>query len=141
MNMTPVEWTADDLVFSRQLDADHRKLFEDLETVRQAAEVTGQASQVSYHLWRLSKDVAIHFKSEERLMQQCRYPAKEWHAKQHQAGRNKMNRLLKATRAGGSEASAAALEEFARWMKDHVRLADRMFAAHLRNDRLGRLAS
>ena len=137
--MAPVEWTSDDLVFSRQLDADHRRLFEELERVRQAADAAGPAHRLRFLLWRLSKDLSIHFKSEERLMGECRYAARQWHYRQHQAGRNKMARLLEAARGPGD--IGTVLEEFVKWMKDHVHLADRMFAACLRNDQRERIAS
>jgi hemerythrin-like metal-binding protein len=138
--MAPVEWTSADLVFSRQLDADHRKLFEELEKVRQAADANPGMRELSFRVWRLSKDLSIHFKSEERLMNQCRYPARLWHRRQHQAGRNKMGRLLEAARSGRGD-TRTELEDFAKWLRDHVHLADRMFAAHLRNDQRVKLAS
>jgi len=137
----PVEWTTDDLVFSRRLDADHRKLFTELETVRQASEIGTGTSPLGLHLWRLSKDVSIHFASEERLMLESGYPARSWHKRQHQAGRNKMARLLEASREPRGEERDAALQVFAKWLKDHVHLADRMFAAYLRNEQRGRPAS
>jgi len=137
--MAPVEWTSADLVFSRQLDSDHRKLFEQLEKVRLAVECAAPANQLNFRLWRLSKDLSIHFNSEERLMRDSRYPARRWHERQHDAGRHKMARLMEA--AHSRVGLNAAFEEFTGWMKDHVRLADRMFAAHLRNDQRERLAS
>ena len=137
--MTPVEWTSEDLVFSRRLDADHYKLFSELETVRQASEIAG-TSPLALHLWRLSKDLSMHFVSEERLMRQFGYPARSWHKRQHQAGRTKMARLLKANH-GPAEERDAALVVVAKWLKDHVHLADMMFAAYLRNEQRGRTVS
>src|SRR5215472_12296801 len=117
--MDRVEWTPDDLVFSRQLDTDHRKLFDQLEQVRQTLEPSGPSSQFGFYLWRLSKGLSIHFGSEERLMRECRYPAMKWHKRQHDAGRNKMARLLGAARSGGVAVRAGALEELAQWLKEH----------------------
>jgi hemerythrin len=139
--MNRVEWTPDDLVYSRQLDGDHRKLFDRLEQVRQTLEPSGPSSRLGFHLWRLSKDLSIHFSSEERLMREYRYPAMQWHQRQHAAGRNKMGRLLVTLRTGAADGRAGALDDLAQWLKDHVHLADRMFAAHLRNQERGRLAS
>ena len=141
MLMMPVEWTPDDLVFSRQLDRDHQKVFARLEKVRKAIDQNTPADQLAFDVWRLSKDLSIHLASEERLMRECRYPAKRWHESQHEAGRHKMHRLKEAARSGESALQAAAIEELAKWLKDHVHLADRMLAAHLRNDRRERLVS
>lgn len=139
--MTPVEWTPEDLVFLRRLDSDHRKLFTELETVRQASETGMVASQLGLHLWRISKDLSIHFAGEERLMLESGYPARSWHKKQHQTGRNKMARLLEAGRGTHGKDRDAALQAFAKWLKEHVHLADRMLAAYLRNEQRGRLVS
>jgi hemerythrin-like metal-binding protein len=139
--MTPVEWTPEDFVFSRQMDADHRKLFEELEIVRRAAEVEKAPGQLRYSVWRLSKDLSVHCASEERLMREWHYPARSWHQRQHEAGRKKIARLLEAARQPDPARRDAAFQVFATWIKDHVHLADRMFAAYMRNEERGRLAS
>jgi len=129
-------------VFARQLDADHRRIFEQLEKVRQAVDdEDGQANELGLRVWRLSKDLSIHLASEERLMRQWGYPALEWHESQHQAGRHKMGRLLVALRDGRGDGQASAFEDLVKCKRDHIHLADRMFAAHLRNGQRERLAS
>jgi hemerythrin len=139
--MTRVEWTSDDFVFASRLDADHQRLFERLEEVRQAVELGTPENPVGLYLWRLSKSLSVHFRSEERLMRRWRYPALQWHHSQHEAGRNKMNRLAEAVRRGDAGSMDNALDEMAGWLKDHVHLADRMLAAFLRNGQRERLVS
>lgn len=139
--MTHVEWTAEDLVFSRQLDGDHQKVFERLEKVRQAVEQNTPREQLAFYIWRLSKDMALHLTREERLMRDCRYPATLWHEHQHEAGRKKVRWLRETARSGGQEEQASAVEELGKWLKSHIHLADRMLAAHLRNDCRERLVS
>lgn len=139
--MQPLQWTTDDFVFIAQMDADHQKLFRDTERVRQAVASGTPAGKIGYYLWRLSKGAAAHFASEERLMRSSRYPALEWHERQHQAGAHKLARLTEAVHGKDGHHTRDAIQEFADWMKDHIRLADRMFAAHLRNDQRERLAS
>jgi len=139
--VTRVEWSTEDLVFARPLDSDHRKLIEQIERVRQAVEPGEAPHEPGLDLWRLSRMLSIHFASEERLMQECRYPAIQWHQRQHRTGRRKMGRLLYASRVSGGHSAGSALEKFTAWFRDHIHLADRMFAAHLRNDQRGRLVS
>jgi len=74
-------------------------------------------------------------------MRQWGYPALEWHESQHQAGRNKMGRLVVAIRDGLGDGQASAFEELVKCKIDPLPLADRMFAAHLRNEQRERLAS
>ena len=139
--MVPLQWTTDDFVYVPQLDADHRKLFQDVENLRQAVVLGTAASRAGFHLWRVSRSLSLHLASEERLMRSSRYPALQWHQRQHEAGRAKMAFVMKAVHERDEPGIRDAFEDLARWMRDHVRLADRMFAAHLRNDRRERLAS
>ncbi len=135
------EWTSDDFVFVPHLDADHQRLFEQLEKLREAVELHRAASELRFKLFRLQKSLSVHLLAEERLMKETRYPARQWHEQQHQAGRHKMARLLEASHGADAAPLCAAVEELATWMRDDVRLADRMLAAHLRNDRRERRAS
>lgn len=137
----PLEWTTADLVFLPQFDADHQTLFARAETVRLALTTPAVAHQVVFDVFRLAKSFSVHAKDEEKCMRQSRYPGRQWHEHQHQAGRHKMARLLKAARGRTDQSVADALEEFTSWLRDHVNLADRMFAAHFRNNRRERLAS
>jgi hemerythrin-like metal-binding protein len=137
--VTPLEWTSADLVFASRLDSEHRKLFEQVKKVRQAT-APGAAGEAGLDLWRLSRMLSIHLNSEERLMREHRYPALDWHRRQHQAGRKKMSGAIEAGRGGG-EPFAGAMDEFVKWLKDHVHLADRMFAAYLRNQQWGNWVS
>jgi len=139
--VTRVEWSSEHLVFSPPLDSDHRKLFEQIEKVRRALEPGETAHEPGLDLWRLSRMLSMHFASEERLMRESRYPALKWHRRQHQAGLNKMGRVRQAARLDSGERLDARLEQFASWFKDHIHLADRMLAAHLRNDQRERLVS
>jgi hemerythrin len=139
--VTRVEWSPEDFVYSPHLDSDHRMLLEQVEKVRRALEPGSPANQAGLDLWRLSKMLSIHFNSEERLMRECRYPAYDWHRRQHLTGRRKMGRLIAMSRAAAAAQLEEPLEDFVRWMKDHIHLADRMFAAHLRNDLRCRLVS
>jgi len=137
----PLEWTSDDFVYEPQMDADHQKLFADAEGVRQSLVFGKPASQIGFQLWHLAKSFSAHVSSEERLMRRSRYPAFQWHEEQHRAGRTKIARLTQAAHRNDELGLRDGLQDFARWMQDHVRLADRMFAAHLRNHERGRAAS
>lgn len=136
-----MEWTSEDLVFSPNLDADHRRLYAKLEAVRQAMERGAPTSLLGVPLWQLSKSITVHFRNEERLMNRSSYPAQEWHKSQHRAGRNKMRSVLEACRTGQADSVNQGLDELGGWLRDHIHLADRMFAAHLRNDQRAQLVS
>lgn len=136
-----MEWTTDDFVYVPEIDSDHRKVFRDVEKARQALSNGTPASQVGFQLWRLSKSLSAHLSSEERAMRESQYEAFHWHQQQHHTGREKMARLLEVAHRHDLRKIDAALQEFTQWLRDHVGLADRMLAAHLRNDRRERLVS
>jgi hemerythrin-like metal-binding protein len=137
----PFEWSPDDLVFVTQMDADHQKLIREIEAVRKALAPATPTTEAGFRCWQLSKCLSAHLVSEERMMRRSRYPASQWHASQHNAGRTKMARLVAAIQGKDVPHIEDALRELGHWMKDHIALADRMLAAHLRNDSRERLVS
>jgi len=141
MVVQPVEWTTDDFVYVSELDSDHQKVFRNIENARQALANGTPVPQLGFLLWRLSRSLSVHLASEERAMRESRYEAFHWHQQQHHAGRAKMAHLLEIAHAKDTQSIAAALQDFTGWLRDHVGLADRMLAAHLRNDRRERLVS
>ena len=137
----PLQFTTDDFVYVPQMDADHQKLFEAAENVRQAVALGKSASQIGFLLWRLSRSFSAHLAGEERLMRSSRYPGFQWHERQHHAGRTKMACLTQAVHRNDELGIRDGFQDLARWMADHIHLADRMFAAHVRNDQRERVAS
>lgn len=140
--MQPLVWTVDDLVFVPELDSEHQMLFNDAERVRQAvAHPAVQPNLARLAIWQLSKALLRHLANEERLMRSSRYSGLQWHESQHRAGRIKMAQLTEAAHGCDDRRIHDTLRELAVWMRDHINLADRMFAAHLRNNTRQRLAS
>ena len=134
-------WTDEDSVFVPQLDAEHEKLFEDAERMRQFVTHRLRSDNARLPLWRFSQDFLAHLNSEERLMRTSRYAGLNWHERQHQAGRTKLARLTEAVHGANEQGVREALQDVTDWMHDHITVADRMFAAHLRNESRERLAS
>lgn len=139
--MQSLQWTTDECVYVPQLDADHRKVFEDAENLRRAVALGQRVGQMEFYLFRLSKSFSVHLSGEERLMRSSRYPALQWHEHQHDAGRKKLATLTQAVHRTDPLGIPQALEDLVRWLTDHIHLADQMFAAHLRNDQRERWAS
>jgi hemerythrin-like metal-binding protein len=138
--MQPLEWTADDCVYFPQLDTDHQKILEDAESLRRSFALGRSTSRIGC-LRQLSKSISDHFAGEEGLMRTSRFPGFQWHQSQHDAGRKKLALLTQAVHNNDELGVREGLEDLARWLTNHVHLADRMFAAHLRNDLRERLAS
>ena len=134
-------WSVDDSVFAPQLDDEHEGLFADAERIRQFLVHGRYTEEPHFVLRRFSLAFLRHLTNEERLMRTSRFPGLNWHERQHQTGRSKLARLTEAGHGPDPAAVQEALQDVVAWLKDHIAVADRMFAAHLRNDRRARLVS
>jgi hemerythrin-like metal-binding protein len=132
-NVQSLQWSEDHSVFIPELDEQHKGLLEVSQELRTAV-LTGESKErLEFLAGRMATRLAAHFRYEEGLMRGSRYSAIDWHERQHQAARVKLALLWDAIRGRGAESVFAALEELAGWFLDHVTVADRMLAAHIRN--------
>jgi hemerythrin-like metal-binding protein len=139
-NVRSLQWSEDHSVFIPELDEQHKGLLEVTQELR-AAVLTGQSKdRVEFLAGRMATRLAAHFRYEEGLMRGSRYSAMDWHERQHQTARVKLATLWDAIRGRGAESVFAALEELVGWFLDHVSVADRMLAAHMRNCERERIA-
>lgn len=82
---------------------------------------------------RLAAESNGHLSHEERLLRDAKYPAYEWHERQHRTARARLAALDRDVRAGQTQPAFEALESLAAWMRDHTLVADRMAGSYLRN--------
>ncbi|MGO4885690.1 MAG: bacteriohemerythrin [Bryobacteraceae bacterium] len=131
--MRNIKWTRAHAVDVPEIDAEHKALLRWCGDFDRA--VTGGAStaQLQSIYRELAKRTAAHFAHEEREMRAGRYSLYAWHRRQHQAAVAKMETLGRSVRRGDRETTSATVECVAKWLNDHIRLADRMFGAYLRN--------
>lgn len=61
------------------------------------------------------------------------YPFYPWHRQQHQTARARMAGLQARIREGDRGAALELLQFLHGWLDQHIRIADRMLGAHLRN--------
>ena len=66
-------------------------------------------------------------------MRLARYPAYEWHKRQHATARRKLQELAEGLPAGGPGATSGALESLGGWFRDHIGVTDSMASSYLRN--------
>ncbi len=128
-----MQWSEDHSVLIPELDEQHRVLHEATEELRLAVLAGESNDRLEFLAGRVATRMAAHFRYEEGLMRGSRYSAIDWHERQHQAAGAKLALLWETLRGCGGASSFAALEELADWFVDHVTVADRMLAAHVRN--------
>lgn len=133
--MRSLLWTQESSVHVPEIDAEHQAIFRLAADLRSALMNGAKQSQVELLARRVSTEVAGHLAHEERLLRASRYPALDWHERQHQTGRARLAALERGIAQGDLEAVIDALELLAGWLRDHTSVADRMAGAYLRNHR------
>jgi hemerythrin-like metal-binding protein len=120
-------------VFIPEIDAEHKNIFRLADELHQAVVGGAPADQAQAILRELIASGEDHFAHEERLMRSTHYPALAWHKAQHDTVRKRVKEFAPRIEGGEGQAALLLLEFFSGWLRDHVRLADCMMAAHVRN--------
>jgi len=129
----PFKWSRKYAVFIPEIDAQHQDIFRLAEDLRQAAAGGAPPDRAPAILRELMARGEDHFAHEERLMRSTEYPAFGWHQGQHDALRKRLNEFAPRIEQGEGQAALLLLKFLFGWLQDHVRLADCMMAAHVRN--------
>ena len=131
--MPKFKWTEDHSLFLPEIDSEHQVIFRLCHDLHRA--VTGRAPDdlIDSLLNELAIRSLEHFWHEERRMRSTAYPFYAWHKQQHHTARSKIKFFGAHFRAGDREAVRGLLTFLHGWLNDHIRLADRMLGAHLRN--------
>jgi len=130
--MRPFEWSEEYGVHVPEIDAEHQAMFRVADELYRALIADAAASQVQPILRELATHMAGHFSHEERLMRASGYPLYAWHRRQHATAGGKILLLERRVSRGDRNAALLAMD-LSVWLKNHIRLADRMFGAYLRN--------
>ncbi len=131
--MQPFQWSRAYTVSVPEVDAEHRLLFQLGSDLRRSVLGRKTEKAVQAALGELAAHVAEHFLHEEREMHSAAYPLYEWHKRQHAAGRAKFRVLQRRIPHGDRAESSELLDALGGWLANHIRLADRMWAAYARN--------
>jgi len=123
-----------------EIDSEHRILFRIAEDLDLAVGLRAGPDQVNPVLREFVACAAAHFAHEERLMRDAGCPSYHWHELQHETTAARVASLQKRSERGDPDAIPLLLQFLDDWMKDHIRLSDRMMVAYLHNHRLARTA-
>ena len=127
------KWSKMHAVFIPEIDAEHKNIFRLADELHQAVVGGAPAGQARDLLRELIAKSEAHFAREERLMRATQYPGSAWHKKRHDTVRKRVKEFAPRIEGGDGQAAIALLEFLSGWLHDHVRLADCMMAAHVRN--------
>ena len=131
--MQPFNWNKRHAVFIPEIDAEHRNIFRLADELRQAVVDGAPADQAQAILRELIARAEDHFAHEERLMRATNYPASASHKKRHDTVRKRVKEFAPRIEEGEGQVALLLLEFLSDWLRNHIRLADCMMAAHVRN--------
>ena len=131
--MSVFKWSEAHSVHLPEIDAEHRNLFRLAGDLKNAVEKGAPQSAVEEKLHALIAEVEDHFTHEERMMRSARYALFAWHKSQHDTVRKRGKQFAARIHAGEPEAAAEFLQFLARWLRDHMAVADNMMGASIRN--------
>jgi hemerythrin-like metal-binding protein len=108
-------------------------LFHLVQELHSGLKASARSRGVPPVLHRLARHTTAHCAHEECLMRSSGYPLYEWHRRQHLAIRSQVDRLARSIRRRRQQLAVAHLNALGRSLANHIRLADRMLGAYLRN--------
>ncbi|HVN05396.1 MAG TPA: bacteriohemerythrin [Bryobacteraceae bacterium] len=131
--MRKVQWNTSHAVHVPEVDNEHQALFRLCNELQSVLGSGARARQINSTLNELSDHMADHLGHEEREMRASGYSLYAWHRRQHRALQARCAPLEKCVRNGDRAGALESLESLCRLLDEHIRLADRMLGAHLRN--------
>jgi hemerythrin len=128
-----LQWTEQDSVYVPEIDDEHRAMFQCTQNVHSAVVAGEKPEEIMGRVERMSAAMNGHLRHEERLLRSARYPAFDWHKRQHATGRARLNEVAEFAQSGDRDAILHSLESLACWLRDHTGVTDRMAGSYLRN--------
>ncbi len=126
--MTFFRWTDELALGIDVIDRQHRRLVdlirslhEDILDKRHTRESTAEV------LEELFLYAAIHFREEERLMEECGYPDIDNHRQEHVFFLNKIKDLDMKFRSGSVTVNMELMDFMKTWLQYHIKVTDRRY--------------
>ena len=133
--MPGLHWSTSNAVFVTEIDDEHKEIFQAVGHVQEVLSSGGPLLELHKATQRLTSSIVGHFAHEERLMSAARYGSIRWHKQAHTAARRRVGQFVLRIEEGDPAAGVELVDYLTSWLNDHTRVADRMMAAFLRNQR------
>ncbi len=130
--MASFKWSKSHSVYTPAFDSEHQELCALMEQLHNALS-GGAEGSVQPALRKLLEQLGAHLSHEEREMRGSDYPGYEWHKRQHDTARKRVDQFASRVDGGDCHAASELLDFFKSWLKDHTGVHDRMMTAYLRN--------
>jgi hemerythrin len=126
-----IEWNDTFTVNIHQIDEQHKKLFQIINTLYDAMK-EGKGEDVLYPvLQELEKYVHYHFHAEESWMKMHAYPDFSKHKAEHEEAAHKVNMFLVNYERGEKTLPLDVLTFLSGWLQNHILQTDRKYIPYL----------
>jgi hemerythrin len=126
--MGAVEWDERYSVGVRELDEQHKQMFEMLDGLFESMDTVMNSRTVSEVLAGLKKYALVHFETEERYMSECGYPDMENHKWEHEQFKKKVDSLCSDRAASPELVLTDILDFLYTWLTNHILSCDKKYA-------------
>lgn len=122
-----VQWRDDLCIGMLEVDVQHKLLFDKFNAFVEAYQSNQSTDEIMRMFWFLEAYAVTHFKDEEKLMQQVRFPDYETHQARHLAFIDQINALKERLKTEGlTQNLVSTMTGFiTNWLIDHISTMDR----------------
>jgi len=124
-------WKEDYSVGVAEIDRQHKKLIDMINTLHQAMSQGKGKQVVDAVLADLVNYCATHFKAEEKLMADAGYPELENHREKHQKMTQKVLALQAEVKAGKKTITMEVMRFLEQWLDKHILGTDKKYGPYL----------
>jgi hemerythrin len=135
--MSSIAWSEDLGIDDSQIDFQHHQLIDAMSDL-EAALASGDRQRIAEAAPFLRLYTQVHFTDEERVLELIHWPHLEQHREMHRGFCRRLDELEGAVQRGDTAAGTTLLGFLAAWLANHIRGADRAFAADVRELRARR---
>lgn len=123
-----IEWNEKFSVSNTAIDAEHKSLFDALNSFYQGVQSGASNESLAALLTKLADYAATHFRSEEIFMNKIGFPELDRHKQEHQAFAEKIGGFLESYNSGKAPASFEVTHFIMDWIVNHIKREDMKYA-------------
>jgi hemerythrin-like metal-binding protein len=126
-----IVWEDEYAVGHSELDAHHRRMFEIINALYEAATTGIAEEQIRQTFLDMHQYTQIHFRAEENVLSAVRYPRLSDQKRAHGAFVGKLDELSRISLIPSQALSLDVLQFLKNWWLNHILEMDKDYAAHL----------
>ncbi|MBZ5644170.1 MAG: bacteriohemerythrin [Acidobacteriia bacterium] len=124
-------WNESFSVKVKRCDEDHKKLLDIIQRLHDSVIARHGEIDTKAILAELVDYTETHFKTEEGMLEQTKFPGLERHCQQHETFKAKLEELKQSMEYAPGDTPMAILQYLKNWLVRHIKMVDCQYSAHL----------